>query len=71
MEQKMVPFQLSGKGYHLMLEALPAWVCSQCGEFYFDEAEVETIQSFIKTLDEQIIQFSPTSLPQSNVAYAG
>ena len=28
-------------------------VCTQCGEAYFDEAEVEAIQQIIRVVDEQ------------------
>jgi len=53
MEYKKAPFQVDRKSYHLMLDAVPAWVCNQCGEVYFEEAEVETIQDVLKTLDER------------------
>jgi YgiT-type zinc finger domain-containing protein len=53
MEYKTAPFQIDRKRYHLMLDAVPAWVCTQCGEVYFKEAEVETIQDVLKTLDER------------------
>jgi YgiT-type zinc finger domain-containing protein len=53
MEYKTAPFQIDRKSYHLMLDAAPAWVCTQCGEVYFEEAEVETIQDVLKTLDER------------------
>ncbi len=29
-------------------------VCSQCGEKYFDEKEVEALQNMIKALDEKL-----------------
>lgn len=53
MERKTAPFQISRKGYHLMLNAVPVWVCQQCGEVYFEEAEVESIQTALQKLDEQ------------------
>ena len=53
MEYITAPFQINRKGYHLMLDAVPAWVCNQCGEVYFEEAEVEAIQEVLKTLDER------------------
>ncbi len=52
MEYRTSPFQIDRKGYHLMLDAVPAWVCSQCGEVYFEESEVEAIQEVLKSLDE-------------------
>lgn len=53
MERKTAPFQVDRKGYHLTLESIPAWVCSQCGEVYFDEREVEEIQEVIRAVDQQ------------------
>ena len=53
MEYRTAPFQIDRKGYHLMLDTVPAWVCNQCGEVYFEEAEVEAIQGVLKALDER------------------
>ncbi len=47
------PFHIDRKGYHLQFDAIPAWVCSQCGEVYFAEPEVEAIPQAIRNLDEQ------------------
>jgi YgiT-type zinc finger domain-containing protein len=62
MERTTAPFQVDRKGYHLVLEAVPAWVCSQCGEAYFEEREVEGIQDVIRAVDkrtEQMLASSP------------
>ena len=40
-------FHVDRKGYHLMFDTVPAWVCEQCGEAYFEEREVTAIQSAI------------------------
>jgi|GEM_PF-474293 len=61
MERKTEPFQIDRKGYHITLDAVPAWVCTQCGEAYFEEVEVEAMQSFLGILDESIAQFALTS----------
>jgi len=58
MELNTAPFQIDRKGYHLMFDAVPAWVCSQCGEPYFEAAEVEIIQEVLKTLDAQTEKFA-------------
>jgi len=50
---KKVPFQVDREGYHLTLESVPAWVCTQCGEPFFETAEVDAIQDALKLLDEQ------------------
>lgn len=52
MKRGTAPFHIDRKGYHLLFDAIPAWVCIQCGEAYFDEAEVEAIQELIRTIDQ-------------------
>jgi len=58
MERKTVPFQISRKEYHLALSSIPAWVCTQCGEVYFEETEVESIQEALHALDERTEKFA-------------
>ncbi|MFH0824136.1 MAG: YgiT-type zinc finger protein [Pseudomonadota bacterium] len=53
MERGKAPFHIDRKDYHLTLDRIPAWVCAQCGEVYFDEPEVEAIQEVIRSLDRQ------------------
>ena len=52
MERGTVPFHIDRKGYHLILDTIPAWVCAQCGEAYFEEAAVEAIQQVICAVDK-------------------
>jgi len=52
MERGFSPFHISRKGYHLSLNEVPAWVCGQCGEAYFEEKEVELIQDMIRVIEE-------------------
>ena len=54
MERGTAPFHIDRKGYHLVLDKIPAWVCNQCGEVYFDETEVDSIQAVLKSVDEQV-----------------
>ncbi|MGA9996723.1 MAG: type II toxin-antitoxin system MqsA family antitoxin [Pyrinomonadaceae bacterium] len=54
MERSTAPFHIDRKGYHLVLDKIPAWVCSQCGEVYFDETEVDSIQAMLRAVDEQM-----------------
>lgn len=54
MEKAMVAYTVDRKGYHLFIEKIPAYVCSQCGEKYFEEKEVEAIQNMIKALEEKL-----------------
>ena len=52
------PFHIDRNGYHLTLEAVPAWVCSQCGEVFFEESEVRLVQAAIDKLDEQVTKLA-------------
>ena len=47
------PFYIDRNTIHVRLDSIPAWICSQCGEAYFEETEVHAIQEFIRTLDEK------------------
>ena len=51
MRKATAPFHIDRRGYHLSLEAVPAWVCAQCGEPYFEERELRTIQRLLTQLD--------------------
>jgi len=35
------------------LDNVPAWICSQCGEAYFEEAEVIAVQELIAAIDQK------------------
>ena len=54
MERGTAPFHVDRNGYHLVLDRITAWVCSQCGEAYFEESEVDSIQSIIETVDSEV-----------------
>ena len=58
MKRKTAPFHIDRKGYHLMFDAIPAWICTQCGEVYFEEEEVEAIQDALKSLDKRAAKLS-------------
>ena len=58
MRRTTAPFHVDRHGYHLVLDAVPAWVCGQCGEPFFEEREVDAIQGAIRTLDEQTRQLA-------------
>jgi YgiT-type zinc finger domain-containing protein len=53
MVRKVAPFHVDRKGYHLLLDAVPAWVCAQCGEAFFEESAVESIQEAVRAIDSQ------------------
>ena len=55
------PFHVDRKGYHLLFDAIPAWVCTQCGEAYFEEVEVDSIQQAIRALDDQAMKLASSA----------
>lgn len=56
MEKSQVTYTIDRKGYHLFLEKIPAYVCSQCGEKYFEEKEIDAIQNMIKALEDRLAE---------------
>jgi YgiT-type zinc finger domain-containing protein len=58
MKKGTAPFHIDRKHYHLTLDAVPAWVCQQCGEVYFDEPEVDSIQNIIQAVEERTKKLS-------------
>ena len=53
MKRGTTPFHMDRCGCHLVLDQVPAWVCGQCGEAYFDEQAVEGIQDLVKSVEEK------------------
>ena len=58
------PFHADRAGYHVHWDAIPAWVCSQCGEAAFDSKEVDAIQAALSHLDAYTPQLSQSDFPQ-------
>ena len=55
------PFHVDRQGYHLLLDSVPAGVCGQCGEAYFECREAETIQEAIQALDRRARRLGATA----------
>ncbi len=53
MEKGSSPLHIDRKGCHLTLDHVPAWICAQCGEAYFEEAEVIAVQELIALIDQK------------------
>ena len=58
MKKGTAPFYIDRKGLHITLDKIPAWLCPQCGETYFEEKEVNSMQALIKTVEEQSQKFA-------------
>lgn len=55
------PFHIDRNDIHLSLDNIPAWVCSQCGEVYFEEAEVNAVQDIIRDVAERTGKLARTA----------
>lgn len=53
MVRDTAPFSLDRNGYHVSWDAIPAWVCTQCGEPFFESREVDLIQRALTDLDRE------------------
>lgn len=51
LKRSRVSHTVTRKGYHLILDDVPAWVCEQCGEPLFDEDTVNAIQDMLREVD--------------------
>jgi len=51
MHRGRAPFQIDREGYVLTLQAVPAWICGQCGESFFEDRAVDAIQEVIRSMD--------------------
>jgi len=56
MKKATAPFHVDRNGYHVTFDNVPAWLCMQCGEPYFEESQVEGIQKAIKDIDKNTAQ---------------
>ncbi len=56
LEKRTVPYHIDRNGYHLTLDSVPANVCVQCGEAYFEEREVNEIQKALRSLDKRAVK---------------
>ncbi len=58
LERGTAPFHVDREGVHLSLDSVPAWVCRQCGEPMFEQAEVDAIQAILSTVEEQAVRLT-------------
>lgn len=54
MRRDQAPLQIDRRNYHLQFDRIPAWVCQQCGEAYFEAKEVDWIQDAVRAIDERV-----------------
>jgi YgiT-type zinc finger domain-containing protein len=70
MARGTAPCPIDRQGYHFLLDTMPAWVCAQCGEAYFDEAAVEARQEVSRSIDAHAAKrlLSASDVPASVAA---
>lgn len=52
--RRTISYTANRKGYHLIIDDVPAWVCEQCGEPLFDEETVNAIQNALMEIDTHL-----------------
>ncbi len=55
MHRGTAPFSIDRNGYRIAWDAIPAWVCDQCGESLFESTEVDAIQEALLAVDRETI----------------
>ncbi len=53
MKRGTIPFHVDHGDCHLLLDRVPAWVCEQCGEAYFEDKAVDAIQDLVRSVEEK------------------
>jgi YgiT-type zinc finger domain-containing protein len=53
MQRGRAPLHVDREGIHVTLDEVPAWVCKQCGEPAFEEAEVDSVQAIVKVVERE------------------
>lgn len=54
-------YAINRRGYHLIIDDVPAWVCSQCGEPLFGEKQVNAIQQIVRKMDAEMPLLTQTA----------
>lgn len=54
MKKGKTTYTINKKGYHLLIDEVPAWICEQCGEPYFEGDVVDAIQKIVGELDVRV-----------------
>ena len=49
-----MPLHIDRKQCHVMLDAVPAWICEQCGEAFFENQQVDLIQELATLIEQKI-----------------
>ncbi len=62
MNKGKTTYALNRSGYHLLIDDVPAWICTQCNEAYFGEKMVDIVQEIITRLNIQVNKVRQVSI---------
>jgi YgiT-type zinc finger domain-containing protein len=60
--REMVSYSANRKGYHLIIDDVPVWVCQQCGQPLFDEKTIDAIQDMLRQVDGRLEKLTALSI---------
>ena len=53
MKKGKTAYTINRKGYHLVIDNVPAYICEQCGEPYFESEGVKLVQEMVHEIDSR------------------
>jgi len=56
MEKGQTTYTINRKGYHIVIDHVPAYICKQCGEPYFESNGIRLVQEIIHEVDNKTEQ---------------
>lgn len=54
MEKTKSTYTVNRNEYHLFIDKIPVYVCTHCGQRYFEEEEISAIQNMIGHLEADL-----------------
>ncbi|HUT52823.1 MAG TPA: YgiT-type zinc finger protein [bacterium] len=57
MKRGKAPFHFDRPGCHVTLDAVPAWICTRCGEAFFEGKEVDALQNLVEAIEQNATAF--------------
>ena len=61
LERSKVPYHVDRAHVHVIIDEVPAWVCTQCDEIMFDERTVDEIQQLVAAVDTRAERLTNTA----------
>ncbi len=62
-------YTLNRNGYHLLVDDVPAWICTRCSEVHFEEEAVDTIQNTIIDIDVKVSRVRGDSINKDDILF--